>query len=213
MMRIDWPMLCGALALLLLPIGLFHGARTRQRALTSDWSGYWGRILGHGFHTIDFGRATLGAWYLVECLAAAPDATGLAAHASLLVQAAVLATGIVLQTFVCKERHAACAPFAYAAGLAAGFLPVTVGWFALTLAVVFTLGVRAPGLFFPGLGAAVAAVSLLMSGLQPEPAHFALAGVAGLPWLLTLLFPRELTAACLARTATVERVAAGDARK
>lgn len=212
-MRIDWPMLCGALALLLLPLGIFHGARTRQRALSSDWSGYWGRTLGHGFHAIDFGRAMLGAWYLADGLGPAAEAAGFRAHLPLLVQALVLAIGAALQTFVCKERHSAGAPFAYAAGMATGFLPVAVGWFALTLAIAFTLGVRAPALFFPLLGATVVGVSLLMSGLEPVPAHFALAAVAGLPWLLTLLFPRELTVAVLARRATSERIAAGDARK
>ncbi|MBL9199618.1 MAG: hypothetical protein JNL39_03885 [Opitutaceae bacterium] len=210
---IHWPMAGGALVLLLLPIGLFHGARTRHRALSSDWSGYWGRTLGHGFHAIDFGRAMLGAWYLVDGLLPAADATGIAVHAPLLAQSAVLAIGTTLQTFVCKERHAACAPFAYTAGVATGFLPITVGWFAVTLAIVFTFGVRAPALFFPALSAAVAGVSLLMAGLDPVPAHLAAAAAAGLPWLLTLLFPRELTVACLARTASSERIAAGDVRK
>ncbi len=212
-MDIDWLKFGGALVLLLAPIGGFHGARTRHRALGSDWSGYWVRTLSHGFHTIDFGRAMLGAWYLADGLAPTAEAKGLAAHAPLLVQFGVLWLGTALQTFVCKESHAACAPFAYAAGLATGFLPVSVGWFALLLAIVFTLGVRAPGLFFPALGATVIGVSLLVTGLEIMPAHLALAVVVGLPWLLTLLFPRELTVAHLARRASSERVTAGTARR
>jgi hypothetical protein len=212
-MQIDWPMFTAALALLLAPIGLFHGARTRHRALSADWSGYWARTLGHGFHAIDFGRAMLGAWYLAEGIAAAPEAQGLMAHAPLLVQAGALGAGLVLQTFVCREPHAACAPLAYAAGIATGFLPLAVGWFALALAVAFTLGVRAPALFFPLLGATSAGVGLLMSGGEVQPAVLAPAVALPAPWLLTLLFPRELTVACLARVATTERIAAGDARK
>ncbi len=212
-MLIDWITFPAAIALLLIPIGLFHGARTRHRALASDWSGYWGRTLGHGFHTIDFGRAMLGAWYLAESLAPAPNASGLAAYTPLLVQGGLLWLGTVLQTFVCKEPHAACAPFAFVAGLATGFLPVSVGWFALLLAIVFALGVRAPALFFPALGAAIVGVGLVVSGAEVQPAILAPAVVVAMPWLLTLLFPRELTVACLARRATSERIAAGDARK
>lgn len=212
-MEIDWLKFSGALVLLLTPIGIFHGARTRHRALDSAWSGYWLRTLSHGFHTIDFGRAMLGAWYLADGLLPGAEAKGFAAHTPLLVQFGVLGLGIVLQTFVCKEPHAACTPFAYAAGLATGFLPISVGWFALLLAVVFTIGVRAPSLFFPALSATVIGVSLLVTGLEIIPAHLALAVAVGMPWLLTLLFPRELMVAHLARRATSERVAAGVERK
>ncbi|MBL9187422.1 MAG: hypothetical protein JNK23_08100 [Opitutaceae bacterium] len=212
-MLIDWPLLAAALALLLTPIGLFHGARTRHRALGSDWSDYWRRTLSHGFHTIDLLRAALGAWYLAAGVGATPQATGLAAHAPLLVQGAVLGLGTVLQTFVCKERHAACAPFAYMAGCALGFLPVETGFFALLLAIVFALGVRAPALFFPALGATTVGVGIVVTGAEINLAGLAAAVVFTAPWLLTLLFPRELTVAHLARRATSERLAAGTERK
>lgn len=212
-MRIDWPMFAAALALTLTPVGLFHGARTRLRALSGNWSGYWARTLGHGFHTIDFLRAMLGGWYLAEGIAAVPEARGFGAHAPLLVQVAVLLGGLGLQTFVSKERHAACAPLAYAAGLAIGFLPVSIGWFAVALAAVFASGVRAPALFFPALGAAIVCLGLLMSGGEVQLAILAPAAVMPAPWLLTLLFPRELTVAHLARHATGDRIAAGDVRK
>ncbi|MDP3070070.1 MAG: hypothetical protein Q8N18_07255 [Opitutaceae bacterium] len=212
-MLIDWPLFAAALALLLTPLGLFHGARTRHRALGSDWSGYWPRTLGHGFHAIDFLRATLGAWYLAAGIASGPEATGFAAHSPTLVQGAVLGFGALLQTFVCKERHAACAPFAYTAGSALGFLPVETGFFSVLLAIVFALGVRAPALFFPVLGATTVGVGLVVTGAELDLAGLAAAAAFTAPWLLTLLFPRELTVAHLARRATSERVAAGVERK
>ena len=99
------------------------------------------------------------------------------------------------------------------AGVATGFLPISAGWFALLLAIVFALGVRAPALFFPALGAAMAGVGLVVSGAEVQPAILVPAVIVALPWLLTLLFPRELTVACLARRATSERIAAGNVRK
>jgi hypothetical protein len=88
-MLIDWLKLTGALVLLLPPIAVFERKNVRYRAVMRDWNGYWGRTLSHGLHWVDFLRAALGAWLLVEALPVSAEARGAARHVPLLFQVAV----------------------------------------------------------------------------------------------------------------------------
>jgi hypothetical protein len=191
MLLIDWSKFLPALLLLLTPIALFHGKRVRHRALPQDWSAHWGRTFALGLHTIDFGRALLGAWYLTVALTARPGAGELARLYPLLAGAGVLAGAVVLQTFVCREPYSAHAPFAFVSGLVLGFLPIPVAAFALLLAIVTTYGTRAATAYFPVLGFATLASGLLFDPKKLFLPVLATAIVLILPWLLVLLFPRQ----------------------
>src|SRR5262245_55202602 len=138
-MLIDWSYFGPALALLLLPIGLFHGKNSRHRGLTRDWSGQWGLFFTLPHHTIDLLPAGAGAWLLTRGLAVAPGATGIMKHAPLLTHAAVLSLGALLQTIPCREPDSAYAPFTYLTGLVFGFAPTLVASLAFILASVTAL--------------------------------------------------------------------------
>ena len=125
-MLIDWVKLIPVLLLLLTPIGLFHGKHVHYREIVRDWEGFWGRTIGLGLHTIDFFRAALGAWLLVEAINRAPDAQGIMNYGAITARAGILALATVLQAVVCKDSEAAHAPFAFIAGLTVGFLPPLV---------------------------------------------------------------------------------------
>jgi len=191
MLLIDWSKFLPALLLLLTPIALLHGKRVRHRALPQDWSTHWGRTLSLGLHTIDFGRALLGAWYLTVALTVRPGTGELAGLYPLLAGAGVLAVAVVLQTFVCREPYSAHAPFAFVSGLVLGFLPLHVAGFALLIAIVTTYGTRAATAYFPVLGFATLASGLLFDPKKLFLTVLATAIVLFLPWLLVLLFPRQ----------------------
>jgi hypothetical protein len=190
-MQLDWLKLIPALVLLLTPISLFHGRRVRFRAVEREWQGYWARTLGLGLHTIDLGRAALGAWLLFEAAQLDPELRGLARHAPVLMRLAVLTAAILLQTLPCREPEAANAPFAFAVGLALGALPPVVALFALVLALVLAAGASTPAAFFPLAAISVTGLGVLFEGMA---ALFLLATVAlalVLPWLVTLLARRH----------------------
>lgn len=191
MILIDWSKFLPALLLLLTPIALFHGRQVRHRALPQDWSGYWQRTFSLGLHTIDFGRAMLGAWCLAEALTAHPSATGFMRFNPVLAKAGVLALAAALQTFVCKEPDSAHAPFAFLGGLVLGFLPFHIASFSLLIAIVVAAGTRAPTVFFPVLSLAVVIVGALFEQKKLLLVVSCTAVVVGLPWLLVLLFPRQ----------------------
>jgi hypothetical protein len=201
-MLIDWAKFGPALLLLLIPIALFHGKRVRYRAVQREWDGYWGRTASLGLHAIDFGRAALGAWLLVEALKIAPGSVGTTRYGPTLIQAAVLGLATTLQTMVCKERYAAHAPFTFVAGLVVGFLPPLIAGLALLLAVVLAYGARTPAPFFPILSVSIAAFGVFLTGKRNLLTLVITACAVALPWLLCLLFPRPLVVSYLPRRTT-----------
>jgi hypothetical protein len=206
-MSIDWFKLIAASLLLLTPMALFHGRKVRYRSLPSGFESYWSRTFALGLHSIDFVRAILGAWLLVDAFTVDPEIRDGVRHIPVLIQAAVLFSGMLLQTFVCKEEDAAYPPFAYAIGVVLGFLPPLVAGFALFVAIMAAFGLRSVGAFFPLLAISVVCAGQLFS--QFKLGLFTLAAIAGAtmsPWLFTLLFPRHFVIAYAAKkTATDPR--------
>lgn len=192
MLLIDWTFLAPALLLLLTPSVLLQSKRLRARSLARDFSGQWGQVLWLPHQAIDLLRAGVGAWLLARSVERAPEVTGAMKHAPILLQLAVLALGTTLQTLVCRERDAFLAPFAYVFGLAAGFLPPLVAAFALVIAVAIAMGSHVPALFFVALSASATAFGLLLGGKKAILSIAPLCATAFLPWILTLLFSREL---------------------
>lgn len=211
-MLIDWTRLLPALLCLLPPIAWFHGRRVRYRALSHDWSGYWMRTFGLGLHSIDFGRAVLGAWCLAAGIAALPDATGPWRHGALVVQGAILAAAVALQTFVSKQPGTTHAPFAFMAGLVVGFLPLHIAGLALCLAVAIAAGLRTPAGFFPVFAFSIMVIGLALSGMAGLIRLALIASITVLPWLLTLLFPRTLVLSHLTRRISAAEAAEPDPR-
>ncbi len=198
-MLIDWPKLIFSLVLLLPPIALFHGERVRYRAVMRDWDGYWGRTFSLGFHSIDLLRAALGAWLLAEALQRAPEALGMMKYGAIVAKAAILAVAAVLQTSFCREPEAAHAPFAFVSGLVLGFLPPLVAGFGLGLAIVLTMGIHAPSVYFPLLAVTTAALGFLFTAKTLLYELISVTVAVTLPWLITLLFPRHFVSSYRAR--------------
>jgi hypothetical protein len=144
---------------------------------------------------------------LAEAMIPGPDAHGAMRHIPLLVEAAALFCAVALQTLVCKERDTAHAPFAFAAGLAVGFLPAFMpDWepfatsgFALLLTTVVTYGARLPAVFFPLLALTLAVAGFLFTGKKLLLPLAVLCSAVALPWLLTLLFPRDFVVSYLGK--------------
>jgi hypothetical protein len=202
-MLIDWLKLVPAILLLVTPIALFHGSKVRFRSLPSGFDSYWSRTFALGLHTVDFLRAILGAWLLVEAVALLPEAEGAVRFVPPAIQGGTLLVAMLLQTFVCKETDAANPPYAFALGVVAGFLPPLVAGFALFVAVMAALGVRSVGGFFPLLAIAVVAACQLFSQYKIDLlSQLALAGACMTPWLFTLLFPRHFVMAYAAKKTT-----------
>lgn len=189
-MLIDWPRFLFALALLLIPIGLFHSERVRYRALIRDWDGHWRRSLTLGLHSVDLARAVLGGWLLLQAVSQAPEFKGVN-HLVLVVQASVMLVAMTLQASICRERGVLHAPFAFAAGLVFGFLPLLVGAFALPLAVALSLMAVARGGFFAIFALAVCVVGFFFAGRAQLPALVAVSSAVAFPWLIGLLFRRH----------------------
>ena len=208
-MVIDWLRLSGALLLLLTPIALFHGPRVRYRSVSRDWDRHWPRIFSLGLHAIDLGRAALGAWLLTEAVTRAPGATGILRQGVLGTEAIVLAAAVLAQTFVCKERDAAHAPFAFVIGLVAGFLPPMLAGFAILLALAIAIGARMPAALFIILAAAVLAIGYLFHGQSQLPSVAIAAGAVVLPQLATAMFPRRLVVSYRARRSVSREPFAG----
>jgi hypothetical protein len=211
-MYVDWSKFLPALVLLLVPIAVFHGKRVRYRAIMREWDGYWGRTFALGLHAIDFVRAGLGAWLLVEALKTGPDAHGVMKYAVILTQAAVLAISTAVQALYCKESEAALAPFTFAAGLLVGFLPalmasytsLLIALLALILTIVLSAGSRTGAAYFPVLAIAVAGLTFLFTGKRHMLPLGGLCAAIALPWLLTLLFPRHFVVAYLTKATPAE---------
>jgi hypothetical protein len=125
------------------------------------------------------------------------------------VQGGVMALGALLQTVPCREPDSGYAPFAYVTGLAVGFAPPLVLAFGLIMALVATIGTRIPALYFTVLPAATLAAGFLFTGRKLLPDLGLLGLVIALPWLVSLLFSRELV---LAWRRNRSRTAAAGAR-
>jgi hypothetical protein len=201
-MIIDWFKFAPALFLLLIPIGLFHGKKVRVRTISRDWDGQWPQILNLGLHWIDLGRAALGAWLLLEALSLVPGTRGALRYAPLLTQAAVLIVASCLQAFVCKERDSAHAPFAFVTGLLFGFYPPTIAGFAILLAVTTAAGSRTPVAYFPILAVALSGLGYLFEGNKLLTRLAVGACAVMLPWLLSVMFSRDLVLSYRARRPT-----------
>lgn len=197
-MLVNWIIFVPALALLLVPITLFHGPKVRYRGISHDWRNIWPRALDLGLHTIDFGRAILGAWLLVEALSKTPGVSGLMRHAVLATEAAVLLTAVIIQITFRAKPDTVHAPFAFVAGIVLGFYPPAVAAYALLLTVVTTLGTKTLSVYFPVLGIALAVVGTVFAKKFSLNLTIGLA-VAMLPWLWSLLFSRELISSFRAR--------------
>lgn len=198
-MLIDWFKLAAALVLLVTPIGLFHGKKVRHRMLGRDWHGYWRATFTLGLHWIDFGRAILGSWLLSDALTAAPGASSLLRYAVPLASGAIMGFGVILQTFVCKELDAANAPFAFVTGLVLGAAAPLTALVPILLGLTIALGTRAPVVFFPVLALALPGIGFLFEGKKALLALGIIGAVVLLPWLLSLMFPRELVVTYRAR--------------
>lgn len=190
-MSIDWLKLIPALLLLLTPIGIFHTRRVRFRALMRDWQGYWLRTIALGLHTIDLGRAMLGAWLLVDAVRTAPGAEPVMRYVVLIVVTVAMVAATALQTLICREPEAANAPFTFVAGLVIGTLPPTVSAFALILTVALAVGANLPAAFFPLLTVASSGLGLLFEGKKVLLDLIPTGLAVGFPWLITLMFPRH----------------------
>lgn len=191
-MIIEWLKLSAALALLLVPTALFHTRRVRYRAITRDWDQHWKPILSLGLHSIDLGRAILGAWLLLIAVTRDPAARGLMRHTPLLVHGGVLTLAVLLQTVSCKERDAFHAPFAFVTGIIFGYFAPVVAGFAVLFAFIIAAGVRTPSLYFPMLAISLGCAGFLFSG-QRLSLQMVIGGCAVIvPWMLALLFRRPL---------------------
>ncbi len=201
-MLIVWSQFLFALVLLLPPTAFFQGKHVRFRAAMRDWDGQWQKTFTHFPHWLDLIRAALGAWLLATAVTRAPGGSGFSGYAATGVHVGVLAIAASLQTLICKEPGSAHAPFAFTVGLVCGFMPtvapglspfLTLG-FGLLLAIVTATGSNNAALFFPILALVLPALGLLfikqniMVIIPLGPPAFA----ALIPWLLAILFQREL---------------------
>lgn len=199
-MLIDWSYLAPALVLLLLPSGLFAGHGMRGRSISRDFSGQWFQLLAHPRHLVDLLRAAGGGWLLARAVTATPGAEGMARNLPVLVQGPVLLASVTLQTIVCRERDAFHAPFAFVFGLVAGFVPALApGWLppaaaalSLVAASAIAMGAHAPAAFFIALPPMVVGLGVLFMKVKYAVVLAPVGVAASLPWVLALLFGREL---------------------
>lgn len=209
-MRIDWPYFVAALVLLLTPIGFFHGRRVHYRPLERQWGEtHLLETLSFGLHAIDLMRATLGAWLLLTSLESVPGTRGLIRHGMLVIPAAVLCLGVMLQSLVCREPDSSHAPFSFVTGVVIAYcIPVNgsfspmlalVGGFALVLSIVVALGTRAGPAFFPSLALLLPALGFVLIGTSAILKVAGVAVMALLPWLLSMLFSRHMVLAYRSR--------------
>lgn len=191
-MIIDWFKLLGALALLVVPSTLLHGAHVRYRLINADWRQYFRHALPLRLHWIDLGRAAFGAWLLAQAVTRDPSAHGLLRQGPVLVQGAVFSAAVVVQTVFCRTPDSLHAPFAFVTGLVVGYFPPAVAGFGIMFSIVIAAGLRVPASYFPILAASVLGLGVLFTGKRPD----LVAGAAALPlpWLLALLFRRRLMA-------------------
>ena len=202
-MIINWPSFLAALALLLVPITLFHGEKVRFRGIAHEWRNIWPRFFALGLHSIDLCRAALGGWLLVTSLTR-NHPTGLAKYAIPATLAAVLFTAVFLQTVFRAKRDTAHACFPFVIGLIFGLYAPAIAAYAVLLALVTALGTHTPAAFFPTLAVALLAVGYLFGG-QGMLITLAVGSISAiLPWMWSLLTSKELVLSYRARRASEE---------
>lgn len=198
-MNPNWPFLLLTAALLLIPSGIFCGPKVRFRPIRRDWHDHWSRILAHGFHAIDFGRAIVGGWWLTLALQPLAD-PGRPLWVLPVAQAALIIGAVVLQTLVCREPGTLNAPLAFLAGLPLGLYSPEVGGYALLAAAVLAAGARLPQAFFPLLSVLLVLFGGLFANFRQLPPLVIIGAVAPLlPWLWSMLFNRPLVIAYRAK--------------
>lgn len=203
-MIIDWLTFAPALCLLLVPIGLFHDKKIRFRAISRDWDGHRSSIFTLGLHWIDLSRAALGGWLLIEALRLAPGDAGFMRYSVLGTEGAVMVIAVCLQPFVCKEEDCAHAPFAFVTGLVLGVYPPIVAGFSIVLATALAAGSRVPVAYFPALGLLLAGIGFWFEG-NKALILFGLGTCAlVVPWLFTIMFPRDLVFSYRARPRSLD---------
>jgi hypothetical protein len=195
-MSLFWLTFPPALFLLFPPVGVFHHQAVHYRAISRDWHRHWAQILSLRLHLLDLARAALGGWLMRQALL-----PGASAGTSLALQAGMLMVAVAAQ-MLCKAERAVLAPFTFVAGLVLGYCPITVGGFALALAVALSAGLRVPASFFPLLGIAVTGAGVFFQGPEGAPRVAVIAAAAVLPWLIMLLSRRRFVVAYLARHAS-----------
>ena len=201
---VDWPQFAAALVLLLVPGGLFHGKKVRYREISRDWDEHWPRMLAHGLHTIDFLRAALGTWLLLDSLHGVPNPHGIAKYAVVLTQGSIRILAVWLQTIFCKHEDSANAPFAFVAGLLVTGMSPLGSLFALALAIPVAMGSRTPAAFFPVLAVVYLGVGVWFDGKGAViPLAFG-SFAATVPLLWAMLFRRELVTTYRAKRQTNE---------
>jgi hypothetical protein len=208
-MIIDWLKFIPALLLLWLPAGLLHGKNTTFRPISREWTDQWPLILTFGLHWFDFVRAIAGAWLLHHSLTVVPDAKGLLRYAVPFAEVLVLTTGITLQAFFCKEHESIHAPYAWLSGMLFGyFSPITV-ILPIVVGITVAAGSSTAAAFFPMVAIFIPISLTLFAGFGPMfkgkvivvPSGIGFC-IAILPWLLSLLFSRDLVLAQRSRPKT-----------
>lgn len=197
-MIIHWALFLPALVLLMVPITLFHGPKVRYRGVSHDWRNIWKQTFALGLHTVDFCRATLGAWWLLESLEKGPHVTGAMRYAIPATYAVILIAAMTLQMTFRTRPDNMHAPFVFTGGLVFGFYPPAIAGYTLLLAVVTAFGTKSPAVFFPILAVALPSVGYLFA----KSMLFNLiigSIVALLPWLWSILFSCELVVSYRAR--------------
>ena len=205
-MIVDWPRFVSALVLLLTPVSLFYGKKIRYRDISRDWDEHWLRILTHGLHAIDFSRAALGTWLLLDSLHSVPNAHGLAEYAVLLTQGSIRIFAVFLQTVVCREPGHSNAPFAFVTGLLLTGIAPLVAVFALVLAISVAMGARSPAAFFPLVAVGHLCLGYVLKGSGGVIGLSFGAVAAMVPVLWSFMFHRDLVIAYRAKRLPSESV-------
>ena len=189
--------------LLLLPSDWFcDRKKVRYRELSRDWNDHWLRTLSHGMHAIDFARAALGTWLLLDSLHTVPNARGLAKYSVLLTQGAIRIVAVWIQTVVCRNPDSANAPFAFVTGTLLTGLSPLAAVFALAFAIPIAMGTHTPAAFFPVVGIMHFAMGFWFKGKGAVLGLSFGAVAAMLPLVWALAFHRELVVTYRAKRAT-----------
>jgi hypothetical protein len=125
-------------------------------------------------------------------------------YAPIAAQGAVLVFSSCLQSFVCKERDSAHAPFMFVTGLILGFYPPTVAGFSILLALTAAAGARTPWVYFPLLAILVAGLGYLFVGRGALISLAAGGAAVALPWLLAMMFRQTLVLSYRTRRSSSE---------
>lgn len=129
-------------------------------------------------------------------------------YAPIAAQGAILIFSSCLQSFVCKERDSALAPFMFVTGLVLGFYPPSVAGFSILLALTAAAGSRNPWVYFPLLAILVVGLGFLFVGKGALVSLAAGGAAVAVPWLLTLMFRQTLVLSYRARRSSSESGAA-----